>query len=224
MGTKFYKLPADQVLQNVDNRGEAYYAEIEGIKLSIHPHVYPSEKFRTTSFVLTSLRDCFQGKSFCDMGCGPGIMGLYALNNGAAKVVQADINSFAVENAKTNNIFNGYSEKVVVTHLSDCFDNVPLERFDIIVFNMPFHKDQVDTQNPLSRAFYDPGFESIKKFLTQAKEYSHEGTEIYVAFSNKGDTRLLESIFTASDFDWNLWKTVNQNEEYDNRLYKLYYS
>jgi release factor glutamine methyltransferase len=224
MQTKLHSLPAHKVLENVDNRDSSYSSEVEGITLSIHPRVYPSEKFRTTSFVLNSMRDCFRKKVFCDMGCGPGIMGLYALKHGAARVVQADINPYAIQNAKDNNSQNGYDSQQITTYLSDCFDSVPQEKFDIIAFNVPFHNDEVDTSNPLSRAFYDPGFMSVRRFLEQATSYSHEGTEIYIAFSNKGDTRLLEEIFSSSKFSWELWKVVNQNEEYDNRIYKLYYS
>jgi methylase of polypeptide subunit release factors len=221
MTTSLFKLSGDKVLESVDNRDHPYSSTIEDINLFVHPHVYPSEKFRTTAFVLRSLRNLFKDKSFCDMGCGPGIMGLYALKHGATRVVQSDINPYAVENAKANNELNGYGPEKVKVYHSNCFDKVPKDRFDILLFNMPFHKDKIDTSNPLSFAFYDPEYQSVTKFLEQAKNYSHEGSEIYISFSNKGDVNLLESIFISSGFNWELWKIINENQEYDNRIYKL---
>ena len=97
------------------------------------------------------------------MGCGPGIVGLFAIHHGAKTVVQADINPHAVENAKENNILHGYDHSLVKTFHSNCFDNIPKEVFDLIVFNMPYHSNRVKIDDPLKYAFYDPGFHSIKK-------------------------------------------------------------
>jgi hypothetical protein len=58
---------------------------------------------------------------------------------------------------------------------------------------MPFHNDDIEIKDPLQRAFYDPRFDSIKKFLDQSKKFTHEGTQIIIAFSNKGDTNSLEN-------------------------------
>jgi len=170
---------------------------------------------------LSSLEQKFKGKVVCDMGCGSGIVGLYALKMGAQKVIQADINPFAVQNALENGRINGYGEKEVIIYKSDCFDNVPPQIFDVIVFNTPFHNDELEIKDPLKRAFYDPGFRSIKKFLSQIPDYSNSDTEVIIAFSNKGDIYLLEHLFDLFRYDWKLWKTANQQEKYDNRLYLL---
>jgi methylase of polypeptide subunit release factors len=187
----------------------------------IFPHVYPSHKFRTTGFVLKNLKDLIKDKVVCDMGCGPGIVGLYALRNGATQVVQADINPRAIENAKENNIFHGFGEDKIKTYQSDCFDSIPKCKFDIIVFNMPYHCDKIEIDDPLKYAFYDPAFISINKFLSQAREYSHQKTQIFIAFSNKGDTSLLENVFEKNQYNWELWKITNTEQKYDNRIYLL---
>ncbi len=155
------------------------------------------------------------------MGCGPGIVGLFALHNGADQVVQADINPCAVENARENNTLHGMNEDKIKTYQSNCFDNVPKEVFDVIVFNMPYHCDKIKIDDPLKYAFYDPAFVSIKKFLKQAREYSNKETQIFIAFSNKGETELLENIFKQNGYTWELWKITNTDQEYDNRIYRL---
>jgi methylase of polypeptide subunit release factors len=219
---EYYKLPATQIVEEVNESGKTVIkGQIEGVELVVFPHVYPSHKFRTTSFVLANLKDLVKDKTICDMGCGPGIVGLYSLYNGATQVVQADINLNAVENAKENNVLHGFGEDKVKTYLSNCFDNITKMKFDLIVFNMPFHSDNIQIDDPLKYAFYDPAFISIKKFLHQAKEYSHNGTQILIAFSSKGMVDLLESIFEENNFEWQLWKVINTDKEYDNRIYLL---
>lgn len=221
MKAAYYKLPADEIYEELAHLEAPYAVNIEGVDLSIHPHVYPSEKFRTTCFVLKALQKKFKGKTVCDMGCGPGIVGLYALKNGAKKIVQADINPFAVQSATENRKINGFLEKADAIYQSDCFDHVPPQVFDVIVFNMPFHSDEIEIKDPLERAFYDPGFRSIRKFLSQIPDYSTSSTEVFIAFSNKGDTSTLERIFSDLGYHWELWKVTNRSQDYDNRIYLL---
>lgn len=219
---EYYKLGAEEIYDDVSGSNqEVIKSEVEGINLVVFPHVYPSHKFRTTGFVLRNLKDIVKGKKVCDMGCGPGIVGLFALHNGANQVVQADINPSALENARENNTLHGFGEDKIKTYQSNCFDNIPKEVFDVIVFNMPYHCDKIKIDDPLKYAFYDPGFVSIKKFLKQAREYSHKQTQIFIAFSNKGETELLEKIFEQNHYDWKLWKITNTDQEYDNRIYLL---
>ncbi|PCI92279.1 hypothetical protein COB11_07785 [Candidatus Aerophobetes bacterium] len=217
----YYQLTADEIYEDVKSSHENTKHFVEDVGFVVFPHVYPSHKFRTTGFVLRNLKDLVKGKTICDMGCGPGVVGLYALKNGAKKVVQADINSYAIENAKENNKMNGFKRSQIESYVSDCFDNVPLQMFDLIIFNMPYHRDDIEIADPLQRAFYDPNFNSIKKFLSQSETFVHEGTQIFIAFSNKGDTAGLESAFEKSNFQWELWKTINSEEQFDNRIYLL---
>ena len=114
---EYYKLAADEIYDDVNETNqEVIKSEVEGVNFVVFPHVYPSQKFRTTSFVLKNLKDLIKGKKVCDMGCGPGIVGLFSLQNGASQVVQADINPSAVENAKENNTLHGFGEDHRILH------------------------------------------------------------------------------------------------------------
>lgn len=218
----YYKLSADEIYHDVNETSqEVIKSEIEGIDLLIFPHVYPSHKFRTTAFILRNLKDLIKGKKVCDMGCGPGIVGLFSLHHGASEVIQADINPIAIENAKENNKLNGFNEIDIKTYLSNCFDGIPKTIFDLIIFNIPYHCDKIQIDDPLKYAFYDPAFVSTRKFLLQAREYSHKKTQILIAFSSKGETELLENIFEQNQYNWKLWKITNTDQEYDNRIYLL---
>jgi len=221
--TEYHKLSADEIVDHVDSSHKDEIFTIEGVDIVIHPEVYPSQKFRTTSFVLRNIKNLVKDKTICDMGCGPGIVGLFSLKNGAKKVVQADINPNAIENAMVNNKRHSFGRNKIEVYQSNCFDNVQVQKFDIIIFNMPYHCDEVKISRPLERAFYDPGFESIRKFLKQVKSYMFESSEVLIAFSNKGRTDLLEKEFENSGLKWDLWKVINTDHEYDNRIYRLTY-
>jgi release factor glutamine methyltransferase len=220
--TNYYKLPADEIYDDIKKTNQKLIeTEIEEIKLVIFPNVYPSYKFRTTSFFLNNLQKLLNNKQVCDMGCGPGIIGLYALHKGAKRVIQADVNPDAVKNAQENNTLHSFDESRIKTYQSDCFDNVPADVFDIILFNTPYHCDNTEIDDPLKYAFYDPNFVSIRKFLRQSRSYSHKKTQIFIAFSNKGNTDLLETIFEQNNYNWKLWRIINSNQSYDNRIYLL---
>ena len=221
MATLYYKLPPKQIFEDITQSNKSKKIRIKGREFFVYPHVYPSDKFRTTNFLLDSIQPFLKNANLCDMGCGMGIIGLFALQQKAARVVQADVNPIAVENAKVNIDLYRYSDAQIKIFESDCFDNIPQQIFDIVVFNIPFHSEPYQIEDPLEYAFHDPNFTSTKKFLSQVIRYCHKNTDIFIAFSNKGDIYGLEEIFKINGFRWELWKITNTNQEYDNRIYRL---
>jgi len=219
---EFYLISPQEITVAINKSNPApIKGHVEGIDFLVFPHVSPSHQFRSTGILLKSIKQLVEGKRVCDMGCGAGIVGLYALQHGAKTVVQIDINIHAVANARENNLLSEYTTNQVTTHHSNCFDDIPKQTFDVIVFNIPYHSDMVKIEDPLKYAFYDPGFRSTIKFLNQAKNFSHSGTEIIISFSNKGDVTTLEDIFTKTKYKWELWHIANTDQQYDNRIYRL---
>lgn len=183
--------------------------------------VYPSYKFRSPKLIIDSLKEKFQGKVVCDMGCGPGVVGVFALHYGSKRVVQADINLQAVKNAEANKKLHNYSDEELLVIHSDCFDSFDNQAFDLIVFNVPFHNDAIQVNDPLEYAFYDPGFATLKKFLAQSKSHLSQSGEIFLAFTNRCDINLFESIISEYNFKFEIFNMINQDTKYDNRLYRL---
>ncbi len=221
MTTKYYKLSPKQIFEDIIQSNEIQKVTIRGKEFFVFPHVYPSDRFRTTNFVLDSLQPLFKDFTVCDMGCGLGIVGLFALQQGAKSVVQVDINSRAIENAKANKNLYRYSDEKLKIYESDCFDYVPKQIFDIIIFNIPFHSEPYEIEDPLEYAFHDPVFSSTKKFFRQVVNFCHSDTRIFIAFSSKGNVCELEKIFDNSGLKWKLWKSINNDQEFDNRIYEL---
>lgn len=222
MKTQYYKLSPEQIFKDVLESKTPKKIQIKDREFFVYPGVYPSDKFRTTDFLLSSIEPLVENAVVCDMGCGMGIVGLFALQRKARRVVQVDVNPLAVENAKANRALYQYSDGQAKIFQSDCFDDVPKELFDVIIFNAPFHSESHEIINPLEYAFYDPDFVSMRKFLSQVVDYSHDQTDILIAFSSKGDVPRLERYFDEKGFVWELWKIANTHQEYDNRIYKLH--
>ncbi|MDX8430223.1 MAG: methyltransferase (plasmid) [Candidatus Algichlamydia australiensis] len=217
MAIPYFKLDPHGIVDDILKCENIRKVKILELEFQVFPGVYPSERFRTTDFLLTSLPP-LKGKAVCDMGCGIGVVGIHSLLNKALSATFVDINRIAVKNAEANLQTHGLDGEVL---RSNCFDSVPKQLFDVIVFNIPFHDDMVEIEVPLAYAFYDPSFKSVRKFLAQAKYYSHKETEIIIAFSNKGNYELLEHLFDSYLYNWKLWKIINNESEFDNRLYLL---
>lgn len=221
MKSAYYKLDPASIVENILHEGKTRRVKIKDLNFVIHPHVFPSDQFRSSKFLIESIQDMCLGASVCDMGCGFGLIGCFALKYGAKKVVQADINQFAVENALKNKKMHKFSNKQMQVYQSDCFDDIPPQKFDLVVFNIPFHDDRVEIHDPLQYAFFDPAFQTVRKFLIQLHRYSYPDTETIIAFSNKGNTRLLEHLFDEFGYKWTLWKVAHTDQQFDSRLYLL---
>lgn len=219
--SNYYKLSADAIYSDTALIEKKRLATILGEKIIILPHVYPSDKFRSTFFCLKNIKSIVKNKKVCDMGCGPGTMGILSLKYGAQSVIHADINPYAIENVKENKKFHQFSDQQSIAYESDCFDNIPKQVFDIIIFPIPFHDDEIKIQDPLQLSYFDPNFKSLKKFLSQVDDYSHSKTEIIFCFSNKGNVNELEHIFDSFHLRWDLWKITNKSALYDTRLYRV---
>lgn len=218
---QYYLMEPDQIADDVLANHKVEVENIEGVECFVLPKVYPSNKFRSSKFLLTQIKLHVKGKRICDMGCGCGIVGLTALFNGALSVAQVDINPMAIKNADLNRVFHSFNQKQLQIIQSNCFDEVPLQKFDTVIFNIPFHSDPWDFNNMIEYAFHDPEFMTLKKFLKQVVSYSHKDTKIIIAFSSRGAVHTIENLFDAYGFQWILWKVANQNQKYDSRLYLL---
>ncbi len=221
---EYYELSPQEIVRDINAtfcEAKPESIKIMDVNFVVYPHVYPSQRFRSTKAMLDAILGSTQNKKICEIGCGCGTLGQVALAKGAIELVQGDINPYAVKNALENKKLHQFSDQQLRIFESDCFDNIPEDIFDVIIFAMPYHNDDIKIIDPLLRAFYDPNFNSIKKFLAQAFKFCHAETNIFIAFSNKGDTKELESLFNKSPFAWELYRHTNQNATYDSRVYKL---
>lgn len=118
--------------------------------------------------------------SFLELGCGTGFVSLAnALLNKKNRVLGADVNPVAVENARLNAELNGIANAEFV--VSNLFSNVK-GTFDTIAFNPPYlGKDGTRTRDDLS--FVDEG--QISSFLGSYSPFLNADGRAYLVLSSQ---------------------------------------
>lgn len=86
-----------------------FHQPIEGVKheIVIEPKMaFGTGNHATTQAMLTLLSQIYlEGCSVIDMGCGSGILGIYAMMKGAKNCVSIDIDDWCIENAEENALY-----------------------------------------------------------------------------------------------------------------------
>jgi ribosomal protein L11 methyltransferase len=75
------------------------------------------------------------GKNILDMGCGTGVLGIFALMRGASKCTAIDIDEWACKNSVENFVRNGFN-KTQFTVIQGDSEAIPSARFPVILANI----------------------------------------------------------------------------------------
>ncbi len=131
---------------------------INGIGLNMyteHSLFSPNDIDKGTVTMLSKI-EFKPGQKILDLGCGYGVIGIYAAHfSGAENVTMIDINPIAVEFAKKNAIYNNLD--VINIFQSDGLHNVSQQDFDLILSNPPYHADF-----HVPKSFIEDGFRHLK--------------------------------------------------------------
>lgn len=152
-----------------------------------------------------------RGGRVLDMGCGSGVLGIFALERGAERVVFADINPAAVANTQENVTRHGFASRATIVQ-SDLFAAVD-GVFDLIIFNSPFLYASTDVAEALGaesnlfrpgvpppESFFDVGYKLLTRFFSQAGSHLAPGGSLQLAFSNIGNSEALSGILDEHGF------------------------
>jgi release factor glutamine methyltransferase len=174
-----------------------------GLDIVVYPGVFHPQYFFSTNFFLDYIYDIeFRKKSFCEVGCGSGIISLLAFRNGA-RVKSFDISQTAVKNALENYSmnFNDRNHPDFSMVKSDLFDKISPREFDYIYINPPyFFKEPKSVEQ---KAWYcGKEGEYYKKLFYQLPDYSGPATEILMVLSDNCDLKRIEKI--AENFGYGL--------------------
>lgn len=159
------------------------------LKLDVHPDVYaPAED----TFLLLSATEVGEGERALEMGCGSGIISLHMAKAGAM-VTAADLDERAVRATRDSAGMNGLD---VLTVRSDLFQEVP-GRFDLMVFNPPYLRGDVQGQEDLCWAGGEDGVKLTARFLSEARERLEPGGRVLLLVSDDMDPSALEQALTG---------------------------
>jgi 16S rRNA (guanine1207-N2)-methyltransferase len=119
-----------------------------------------------------------------DLGCGWGVLGLFASRSGATRVDLVDVNLMAVAAAKENLAVHGIQHARALP--SDVASAVINERYDLVVSNPPFHSGK-KTDYLIPQAF-----------ISQARQVlDRSGRFVLVANRFLPYERLLKEVFQS---------------------------
>lgn len=166
----------------------------DGIRIQVHPDVFPPNLTLSTKILLNFLGEKeLVNKSFLELGCGSGIISLFAVKKGA-KVTATDINTtaltFLTENAKTNNL-----ELEIIE--SDLFQSIPNKAFDCIAINPPYYPR--NPKNSKEKAWFcGEHFEYFEALFPQLKNFLIATNETFMILSEDCELEKIKAIASKS--------------------------
>ena len=116
-----------------------FHTPPEGVKHIIH--IEPKMSFgtghhETTRLMIKQINKLqLQGKRVLDMGCGTGVLGIFALMKNASFITAIDIDEWACENSWENFERNGFSRDHFEVIQGDA-SRIPRNTYDIILANI----------------------------------------------------------------------------------------
>lgn len=154
---------------------------INGICLKMHTEssLFSPNSLDSGTRTMLSQIEFQSGQKILDLGCGYGVIGIYAAHfSGAENVTMVDINPIAIELARKNAMYHNLG--AIHIFQSDGFQNIKEREFDLILSNPPYHVDFKVPKN-----FIESGFHHLK----------HGGRMVLVTKRYKWYKNKLQSVF-----------------------------
>jgi release factor glutamine methyltransferase len=186
------------------------------IRLEIPPDVFHPGFFFSTQLLRQYIdRFPLKEKKLLELGAGSGLISTYAAKKGA-HVVASDINPVAVKYLTKNSIENKVTLNII---LSDLFDDIPVQTFDIITINPPYYKKKPETW--IDHAWYcgEKG-EYFFKLFRQLPGFMHKDSEVIMTLCEECDIKMIEDAATVNHFRLRCIQT-RQNLLEKNFIYKI---
>jgi len=151
----------------------------QDIQVLVHPDVFPPHLTLSTKILLDYISDLeLQNKTFLELGCGSGIISLFASKKGA-DVIATDINKTALEYLEKASQKNNLKITCIYSNL---FENLQNKTFDCIIINPPYYPKQ--PENIKEEAWFcGENFEYFKRLFQQLPVYLSKENQTYMILS-----------------------------------------
>ena len=182
-------------LDIVRQHNEPYTTKVFGKELLVFPEVMSPKYDWAGTFGVETLPDV-HGKTVLELGCGSGIIALFAALRGARSVDAVDINPHALENTAEN--FRRHDIENARVLYSDLFSATP-GRYDVVIFNLPYHGNA--PRDILEYGVADEHYAMMKRFIAELPDHMNDDGIADVGFSTSGDTPLLLEQFKKNGLE-----------------------
>jgi len=184
--------------------------------VTVHPDVFPPHLTISTKLLLDFIQPKeIKGKSFLELGCGSGIISVYAAKKGAM-VTASDINETALEFLEKSAVAN--SIKITIVN-SDLFEKLNGQSFDYIIINPPYYPKT--PKNIKEKAWFcGKDFEYFERLFLQLPEFLSDSNQTFMILSEDCQLEKIQSIALKNNIAFELVqeKTVYAEKNY---IYQL---
>jgi len=185
---------------------EPYTVTYEGKEFIVYPGVFSPKIFPDTYFFADHISITPQ-EVFLEVGSGMGLISVMAALRGANQVFATELNQVAIANTLENSVKHNVGDKVIIRYENSVFEGLlPGEKFDTIWWNTPFMhiEKQKSELSLLEKALYDPNYQSLQTYFSQARKWLKPSGRLLVGFScTHGHKEILELI--AEKYGWTLY-------------------
>jgi release factor glutamine methyltransferase len=181
------KLLMPALLWRMRRHRHAYDVSYRGETVTVLPDVF-SPRYDRFGRVAIDCLPALAGKSFIEVGCGCGIVSVFAAIGGARLVVATDISPLAARNTKFNFDARRLTNALVVQ--GDVLEAISY-KFDYVLFNPPFY--DAPPQGWLEQAIFDEGYLVLKRFIADVRRCLAANGRVFLGFPRGGDERMLHT-------------------------------
>ncbi|CAM3739636.1 methyltransferase [Flavobacterium gelidilacus] len=162
----------------------------ENVCVKVHPDVFPPHLTLSTKILLDFIKPInLSNKTFLELGCGSGIISLFAAKKGA-QVTSIDINIIALDFLKESAIKNQLELTIIESNL---FENLTEHSFDYVIINPPYYPK--NPKNIKEQAWFcGTNFDYFEALFTQLPNYKIESNSIYIILSEDCELDKIKAI------------------------------
>ena len=166
------------------------------VQLTVPPEVFHPGFFFSSKLLLKYiLTQQLNKRKFLELGAGSGLIAFSVAKKGALTTA-TDINPIAIEYLKKNSQLNNLPIQII---LSDLFQNIPIQVFDIIAINPPYYKKQASTEAEFAWYCGTKG-EYFLTLFKSLKNYIHPQSLVLMVLSEECDLEMIKDIAAGQSF------------------------